>query len=218
MSGDAPLSIVHDHYKETFVLIRERERLRDRSFGFLIALFALLALEVYYPAQVGASIGVLHLLGTDIDLKQLPVALLIDATWVFALTIALGYCRTAAHVERQYPYLHHLEDWMSRALGDDSLYRREGRTYLSDYPAFLNWAWFSYVIVFPLIVVLGCLVLVIHEWTALKYSGVHKVFDSAIAVLIVASFGIYAVVPRIRWPFQKRASREAERAKSTPDD
>ena len=210
MPGEQTLSIIHDHYKETFALIRERERLRDRSFGFLIMLFALLVVGVYYPAQVGASIGVLHLFGTDIDLKQLPIALLIDATWVFTLTIALGYCRTAAHVERQYPYLHHLEDWMSSALEDDTLYRREGRVYFSDYPTFLNWAWFSYVVVFPVVVILGCVVLVTHEWSALSYSMGHKVFDSAIAILIVASFGIYAVVPRITWLFQKRQAKGAE--------
>ncbi len=204
MAGEAPLSIVHDHYKETFALIRQTERLRDRSFGFLILLFGVLVLEVYYPAQAGASIGVVHLFGTDIDIKQLPFALLIDATWVFALTIALGYCRTAAHVERQYPYLHHLEDWMSSALRDDTLYRREGGVYLGNYPPFLTWAWFSYVIVFPLVVILGCAVLVSHEWTALTYSTPHKLFDSVIALLIVASFGVYAVVPRIRWPFQQR--------------
>lgn len=208
MPGDSVLSVVHDHYKETFALIRERERLRDRSFAFLIILFALLLVEIYYPAQVGASFGVLHLFGTDIDLKQLPVALLIDATWVFALTIALGYSRTAAHVERQYPYLHHLEDWMSSALGDDALYRREGRVYLSDYPIFLNWAWFCYVIVFPLVVMLGCVVLVTREWTALTYSGVHKLFDSAIALLVVTTFVIYTVVPRIRRPFQRRGAED----------
>ena len=214
MPGEPALSVIHDHYKETFALIRERERLRDRSFGFLIILFALLVVEVYYPAQVGASIGVLRLFGTDIDLKQLPVALLIDATWMFALTIALGYCRTAAHVERQYPYLHDLEDWMSSALGDETLYRREGRVYLADYPAFLNWAWFSYVIVFPLTVILGCGALVTHEWSALNYSAPHKVFDSAIAVLIVASFFVYAVLPRITRPFRKRTSSKVDKPKT----
>ncbi len=209
MPGDPQLSIIHDHYKETFALIRERERLRDRSFGFLIGLFALLALEIYYPAQVGVSLGVLHVLGTDIDVKQLPLALLIDATWVFSLTIALGYCRTTANVERQYPYLHHLEDWMSSALGDDSLYRREGHVYLTGFPAFLTWAWFSYVIVFPVVLMLGCVVLVAHEWSALSYSAPHRIFDSIIALLIVASFGVYAVVPRIRWPFQRGDSKAA---------
>lgn len=203
MAEDAALSIIHDHYKETFALIRERERLRDRSFGFLILLFAVLVLEVFYPSQAGASISVVHAFGTDIDIRQLPLALLIDATWVFALTIALGYCRTVAHIERQYPYLHHLEDWMASALGNDTLYRREGRVYLNNYPVFLNIAWFSYVIVFPVVAMLGCLVLVWHEWTALPYSAPHKVFDSVIALLVVASFGFYALVPRLRWPFQK---------------
>ncbi len=203
MSDDRTLSIVHDHYKETFAAIRERERLRDRSFMILIGLFALLALEVYNPAQVGASIGVLHVLGTDIDLKQLPLSLLLDASWVLTLTVALNYCRAAAHIERQYLYLHTLEDWISAALGDDSLYRREGRVYLTNYPLFLNWAWFLYVIVFPVVLILACLVLVGHQWFSLPYSIWHKSFDTIMALFILASFAVYTVVPRLGRPFKK---------------
>jgi hypothetical protein len=209
--AEPAVSIVHDHYKETFALIRAREKTRDRSFVLLIGLFVLLALEVLQPVQTAASIRMLHVFGTDLDFSQIPLPYLLDASWVLTLVIALNYCRATAHVERQYPYLHRLEDWMSQALGNDDIYRREGRTYLSDYPIFLNWAWFAYVIVFPGLVMLGGIVLIRQEWMGLPYSSWHKLFDSGMGAFVIVSFLIYAVAPRLFRPFVRARTADGSR-------
>ena len=46
------VDILHDHYKESFSHIRDREKQRDRLFLFLIGVLGLLFLEVQYPANL----------------------------------------------------------------------------------------------------------------------------------------------------------------------
>jgi hypothetical protein len=194
---DNNLSIVHDHYKETFTIVREREHDRDRSFLLLIGLFALLVIEVYYPAAVGGTVRSVQVLGTDIDLSHMPLSMLLNATWVLVLAVSLSYCRVAISIDRQYPYVHHLENWISDQLGDDTIYRREGSVYLERYPVLLNWAWFCYVVVFPLVVALVTILLLQRESAGLPYSVIHKGFDALIGILVVISFLLYRVLPKV---------------------
>lgn len=203
---DNNLALVHDHYKETFSLQREREQTRDRAFLLLIGLFALLAVEVYYPAAAG-TLRSFSVLGTDFDLSHLPLNVLLNASWVLTLAVALSYCRVAILIERQYPYVHHLEEWIGGQIGDSSLFQREGTAYLDRYPVLLNWAWFCYVIVFPLAVVLVAVLLVEREWTGLAYSIPHKTFDASIALCVVISFLLYRVVPKVADKFFRQASQ-----------
>jgi hypothetical protein len=112
------LDILHDHYKESFALIREREKLRERYLLFLLGLYGLLIVEIGYPAQFDGSVGSVSVAATTIDLTPLPLAALLSATWVFTMAVALRYCQLAITVERSYTYLHHLEDVISPLLGE----------------------------------------------------------------------------------------------------
>jgi len=99
--ADDALMILHDHYKDTFGLIREREKQRDRSFLALIGLFAVLFLEVQYPSSFRGSANSIAILGAKVDVSSLPLAALLDASWVLTLTTVLSYCRAAVNIERQ---------------------------------------------------------------------------------------------------------------------
>src|SRR5829696_4454436 len=132
---DAQREILHDHYKETFQYIRQRETLRDRLFLVLIGLYAILAVQIQYPRKFDGTVETINLLGIEVDVNSLPLAALLTATWVFVLAVVLRYCQTTITVERQYDYLHKLEDELSPEFGGD-LYRREGRKYDDQYPAF----------------------------------------------------------------------------------
>src|SRR5215216_1754172 len=131
---DTRLDILHDHYKESFAYIREREKERNRLFLILIALFALLALEIQYPINFQGALSKIKVLDVEVELSALPLPAFLVATWTFVLVIALRYCQTSINVERQYDYIHMLEDKISPELGDGDLYRREGRAYERDYP------------------------------------------------------------------------------------
>lgn len=154
------LDILHDHYKETFARIRDAEASRDRLFLVLIGLFALLSLEIGYPAALGGTLGTLNIAGGELNLQALPLPALLNITWVLTLAIGLRYCQTSILINRQYPYLHLLEETISAAVGGDDLYQREGKVYLRGYPLMLNVAWFVYGILFPAIVMIASALLV----------------------------------------------------------
>jgi hypothetical protein len=191
------LTLFHEHYKDTFTHILDREQRRDRLFVALILMFALLVLQVQYPATVGGALGTVRLAGIEVGLRNLPLGALLDLTWLLTLLVGLKYCQTALAVERQYPYLHRLEEQIASLLGDPELFCREGKAYLRAYPTVLNWAWFCYVILFPLAVLAGTALTTIVMWRELDYSGWSKIFATVMAAALVVSFALYQVIPRL---------------------
>ncbi len=197
MAGDAEkLTLLHDHYKETFALIREREMQRDRLFLWLLVIFAVLVIEIQYPANFHGVLGHVNVAGNSIDLQQLPLARLLNVSWVFTAAFVLKYCQVAKAVERQYTYLHLLEDRISDGLGDADLYRREGRAYLEQYPHLLNWAWVYYTILFPAALAIAVVYLLVVECVSLQGSVFSKAFDVVFGVSILASLALYRIRPR----------------------
>ena len=191
------VTLLHEHYKDTFTHILTREQRRDRLFVILVLMFGLLVLQVQYPASVGGALGTVSLAGVKVSVKDLPLAALLDLTWLLTLLVGLKYCQTALAVERQYPYLHRLEEAIAARLDDPELFCREGKAYLRAYPTVLNWAWFCYVILFPLAALAGACLLTVVIWRDLDYGGWHKVFATVMAAALVVSFALYQVIPRL---------------------
>lgn len=215
---DKQLEILHDHYKETFARMREVEALRDRLFLWVIGLFALLILEIGYPAAIGGALGKLSIAGGELNLQTLPLPALLNATWVLTLAIGLRYCQTSVLVNRQYPYLHTLEDAISPELGGGDLYQREGKVYLREYPLVLDVAWFAYGILFPLIVMFAALGLAIWELTWVLYPLPHILFDAFVAGALIFFYFLYLVAPAIasRWrKWQRRLLRSQQASPQT---
>lgn len=196
--SDTRLEVLHDHYKDSFSYIREREKERDRLFLILIALFVLLAFEIQYATDFLSALSAITILGVKANLSTLPLAALLGATWLFVLAITLRYCQATISVERQYDYLHTLEDKISARLGDDELYRREGRAYLNKYPTFSDWAWRFYVDLLPLIVAFAVAVLAYQEYTGSGNSLLSRLVDAGIAVGVVLSFILFRIASLVR--------------------
>lgn len=191
------VALLHEHYKDTFTYIAGREQRRDRLFVILVLMFALLALQVEYPATVGDALGTVSVAGVEIHVKDLPLAAILDMTWLLTLLVGLKYCQTALAVERQYPYLHRLEEAIALRLEDAELFCREGKAYLRAYPSVLNWAWFCYVILFPVAALVGAGLLTVVMWSDLEYGTWHKLFATTMAAALVTSFALYQVIPRL---------------------
>lgn len=206
-SADIRLQILHDHYKETFARIRDSEKARDRLFLRVIGVFALLIVQVGYPALVGSALGKVTILGAELDLTHLPLAALLNAAWVLTLALCMRYCQTSVLINRQYPYLHELENAISPAIGGGTLYHREGKFYLDEYPFLLTVAWVAYGFVFPFIVIMAAIALIALEFTKVPYPLYHTLFDAALAVAIIFVFVAYAVQPALARAWRMRSSR-----------
>jgi len=229
LTPDKQLDILHDHYKETFARIRESEAARDRLLLWSIVLFAVLSLEIGYPATIGKSLGKVTFLGTEMNLQPLPLAALLTATWVLTLAVSLRYCQTATLVSRQYQYLHLLEENISpivrgskqyqtadNVIGPllhENIYQREGKVYLNEYPLLLDVAWFAYVILFPGIMMVAAAGLAGWEWFKLSYPVFHRVFDALLALAIITFFFLYRVQPFVwqRWKARREGRKKSRK-------
>lgn len=192
------LNILHDHYKESFAYIREREKSRNRLFLLVILLTGALFLQIQYPLNFRAAIEELKLPNTNLSLESLPLSSLLSMTWTFLFVITLQYCQHSINVERQYRYLHLLEDKVSDLLGDAAIYRREGKAYLKDYPIFSNWAWVFYTFLFPLLMLISVIALFVLEFGKLNYSIYYKIYDGSVGTGVLVSLFLYRIAPLLQ--------------------
>lgn len=213
---DKQLDILHDHYKETFARLRDVESLRDRLFLYVIGLFTLLSVEIGYPAAIGGTLGKLNIVGGEINLQALPLPAILNATWVLTLTIGLRYCQMTVLVNRQYPYLHKLEEVISPELGGGDIYQREGKVYLREYPLLLDVAWVAYGILFPVIVMFATVGLSIWEFTRVGYPLPHILFDIFVAGALILFFFLYRMQPVIASLWRKWKTRPAPNKQTLP--
>lgn len=181
---DAKLELLHDHHKDSFSRIRERESQRDRLFLVLVGLYALLTIQIQYPLDFNTTIDTITPFGVEISVESLPFAALLSATWLFTAAIALRYFTTSTNIERQYDYLHKIEEAMSPEFEGD-IYRRESREYTERYPLLQSVAWRSYTLLFPIVALLATSFLLAEELRNLDYFALNKVLDSVIAVYLL---------------------------------
>lgn len=189
---DAKLELLHDHHKDSFSRIRERESQRDRLFLVLVALYALLTIQIQYPLDFDNTIDKIAPFGVEISVESLPFAAFLSATWLFTAAIALRYFTTSTNIERQYDYLHKLEEAISSQFEGD-IYRRESREYTERYPLLQSVAWRSYTLLFPIVAFLATAFLLVEEIRNLDYFALNKILDSVIAGYLLILVLAYAL-------------------------
>lgn len=187
---------LHQHYRDTFRLIREREQLRDRLFFGVVGTLGALLFCARYPQGVPS---VLFVGGEVISWRigPFPAAVIVSVAWTVLLMWCLKYCQCAVLVERQYRYLHLLEDRLSDLAGDDTVFRREGRAYESDYPLVSAWAYVIYTWVFPLVALVGVSTLLVVEWLDRAAPALHLWYDTALALATFVTVVLYRPWPRL---------------------
>lgn len=194
--NDIKLNILHDHYKESFLYIRDREKQRDRLFLFIIALIGILFLEIQYAEIFPNIFKNINLESFNLNLSTIPIFVFLSITWTYLFVLILKYCQIAIGIEKQYEYLHILEKKISNVFNDKEIYSRESRAYLKKYPIFSEFAWIFYVLTFPIIVILSTALLLYFEWNMKNTVYYHLGYDSLLALGVALSFILYRI-----WPF-----------------
>lgn len=183
MLNDKELEIYYDHYKDTFLWLRRYLALRDRYFGYLVFLIAILYFNSWLPSDFEKFTQ--SLLKKNFGIKNFSNFLLIDSTLLFiVLSVSMKYFQINLLIERQYSYLHHIEKKLSRNLTQFNIFR-EGKAYLSNYPIFSSAIHRVYTIIFPLLLIL----LVAAKWYSVFKSNINNSgffwFDTTICSLII---------------------------------
>lgn len=189
-----PLAVLHAHYSETCALIRDKERQRDKLFTSLLVLIGAMFLIAYYPTVLPASVEIASA-SASVVLK-LPSSVLMSVVDLSLLAFSLRYCSYCVLVDRQYEYVATLEDKLSKASGDDSLFRREGRVYNDDYPLVSWLAWAFYTLAFPAIVIVS--VAAVTCGSIVNEVRISTVFNAVVGAFVVTTFVFYKA-PAIIW-------------------
>lgn len=75
--------------------------------------------------------------------------------WLLLFGVSSRYYQIVIQIERQYDYIHHVEELLNGKYAGSRAFTREGKAYLEKYPLFSNWVWFLYMAAFPLIILLS---------------------------------------------------------------
>jgi len=189
------INILHDHFKESFEYIREREKQRDRLFLYVLILFCLISLQIANPIVIAKSLQQVNIFSITIDITKLPYAFTLNITWLFLLIITMRYCQSSIIVERQYNYLYKIENTIQKLLGNNEIYAREGKEYLRNYPAFSSWVWIFYTIVFPLIIFIAATSLIYVEISNRWRLSFSILFDLVIFIMTIVTIFLYKILP-----------------------
>jgi hypothetical protein len=188
-SEETKLEVLHAHYLDTFANIRNALRQRDRLFAYTVIAATIMLLQVVAPQDTDAAIG--KLVSKKLDLES-PFSLSVIGTvlWFAILGLTMRYFQTVIYIERQYTYIHSLEEQLA-ANYRGTVFTREGKSYLGNYPLFSKWTNAVYTIVFPAVLVL---VLTVKLSTEFRRAATHDwllAFDTLTFGAVCVSVALY---------------------------
>jgi len=181
-------ALIYDHYKDTCSIIGAAIKRRDRLMAFVIITLGFFTFSAFFPSSSSQAIG--QFLNFKFGLSlQINLHIIGSIIWFFLLVFTIRYFQTAVFIERQYKYLHQIENNLNLQFGKD-LILREGKAYLSGYPLFSNWMWLLYTIVFPLLLFLVTAAKITNEWFY-NPKSLGLILNSFLFLLLTISIFLY---------------------------
>lgn len=181
--------LLYDHYKETFSLIKDYNKERNRFFLLLFAIMGLQFLLAVVPDGIISLIVDVVKEVYNIDISNQFIVIQ-SVLWLVLLYFTMRYYQTVVYIERQYNYIHKLEEKISVVY--DVEFDRESKNYLNFYPKMSDMIDFMYKWVFP---ILYCLVICIRICAEVMTSafGFAILFDCVMFVCCFVLTILYLV-------------------------
>lgn len=140
--------LLYDHYKETFSLIKDSIKQRNRLFVWLFSVMAVHFLFAASPESILAIIVGIVQKRCSVDISN-QMSIIQSSLWVLLLYLTMRYYQSTVYIERQYRYIHSLEADIAKTAGIK--FDREGTNYLLNYPKMNDFIDILYKWFFPLI-------------------------------------------------------------------
>lgn len=125
--------LLMDHYKDTFQHILYHWKVRNRLFIFVLILLAIMALDTYSPGSlsklINGYIAKKYEIGSAAD-PAFEFKVIGSAAWFLLLSLVINYYQRSIFVDRQYNYIHNLENQINTIMGSEYV-TREGKAYFS---------------------------------------------------------------------------------------
>jgi len=191
LSEETKVEVLHAHYVDTFSHIRRALGQRDRLFAYIVIGVTVMLLQVVAPRDTDAAIG--RLISEKLALSgTLSLSVIGTVLWFALLGLIVRYFQTVTYIERQYAYIHSLEELLAAHYGG-AAFTREGKFYLSDYSLFSKWTWSLYTIVFPSLLVVVLALKLASEFCREPSLGWLFAFDALTFGAIGVSVALYLV-------------------------
>ena len=189
---ETKLQVLAEHYKNTFDILQDSLRKRDRLFLGVLCILIVMLFQIYTPQE--ASNLIEQFISEKLNIKtQINFLFIQSLIWFGLLSITLKYFQAVIAIERQYNYIHGLEKQLSNEYGQEA-FTREGVAYLKDYPIFLNWVSFLYTIFFPTLLLIISSARIFSECRTVGFKTLLVWFNMAIFLFIVISVVLYLIV------------------------
>ncbi len=188
------LPIIHDHYKDTCLSISEAIKRRDRLMLFVILTLGFFAFQTIFPTISNTVVNDFLNFKFGLTLK-LNLAVVGNIVWFLLLIFTMRYFQVAVFVERQYAYIHQLEEKLNKVMGEE-LITREGKSYYHRYPIFSDWMWLLYTVIFPILLLVIGTAKIILELKNILSTGwsFGLVLNVTAFILLAVSIILYIVV------------------------
>ncbi len=172
MNKEKRAELLMDHYKDTFQHILVHWKTRNRLFVFALIIIALMALDLVSPGSLSQLVN--GYIGKSLESQSPPTFdfdVIGSVAWFLLLSIVIQYYQRSISVDRQYKYIHKLEEQICEDMGGDFV-TREGKSYFSKtgaadkpgkQPLFTRAVGPIYVYFFPSFLISFVIVKVVHE-------------------------------------------------------
>jgi len=183
------LNILAEHYYHTFDFLQTHLKKRDKLFSGVMLVLAVMLFIIYTPNETSNLIN--QILKEKFKLTTSVNFLYIQSIiWFILLSLSIKYFQSVVFIERQYKYLHDLEDTLNKEF-ENGEFTREGKYYLNNYPKLLDWASFLYSIIFPIVLAIVTSTKIYAEFTHYGCSQVLIWFNALVYVFLSISLVLY---------------------------
>lgn len=142
------IDIQYDHYKETFKIIKDNEKERNKLFIIVIIHVLILFLFIIKPNSIYQTINEFSKRYIENGL-YFGINSIETFMWISTLYFSVRYFQININIDRKYTYLHKLEEQLSNVLKVE--FNRESGAYETEYPILLNIIYWTYRYIFPTI-------------------------------------------------------------------
>lgn len=132
LNDEVKYSTLYDHYKETISYLKGDLAKRDKLTWIL---FSLLIVYFLVEFKTVESINIANFIVKDKLGESILINynLLVTAMLLSILLITMKYFQLCLNIEKQYSYIHNIEDKLN-SISEERLITREGYSYLKEYP------------------------------------------------------------------------------------
>lgn len=187
---EAKFNNLCSHYKDSFDIHRKSIKQRDTLFYGLLLILSIFTLQLSSADVVATIVNeyVAKVSGVKIGNNLNFISTLM---WLVLAGFSTRYFQVVVEIERQYDYLHSIENQLNSYYPDSSAFTREGKSYLSKYPLFSNWAWLLYTLFFPSLIISSVIAKITDEIAAMNSIGFNQIIDFGCYLIIGTSSILY---------------------------